>query len=114
MFPDESRMLRSEHDAGTVRFRKTGKERNNSWFAALLFSPRLCRVTRLASLPTLREQVDSLAWLQQQITVIFPDEAEIMYIGVRGCPDRTTAEALTNAVVKVYLDDVNPQSTGQK
>ncbi|HEV8071997.1 MAG TPA: hypothetical protein VGP76_30055 [Planctomycetaceae bacterium] len=105
VFPDESRLLRSKEDAGSVDFERVKRTQRQLVRSPAVLTAALQRDS-VASLPTLREQVNSLAWLQQHITVTFPDEAEIMYVGVRGCPDRTTAEAITNAVVEVYLLDV--------
>jgi hypothetical protein len=105
VFPDESRVLPSKEDAGTVDFERLKRTQRQLVRSPSVLAAALQRQP-VASLPTLREQVDSLAWLQQHITVTFPDEAEIMYVGFRGCPDRTTAEALTDAVVNVYLLDV--------
>jgi capsular exopolysaccharide synthesis family protein len=59
----------------------------------------------IAHLPLLTGQVDPLAWLQQIVSVTFPDDAEIMLVSVR-CEDRHTAEAVANTVARVYLDDV--------
>jgi hypothetical protein len=103
--PDASGVLRPKEDAHVVdfeRFKRTQRQ--------LILNPRLLtsaiqRVSA-ANLPSLGEPAAALAWLQQQISVTFPDEAEIMYVGVRGCPDRTSAQALTDAIVAVYLEDV--------
>jgi hypothetical protein len=103
--PDESRLLRSKEDVGTADFERWKRTQRQLVRSPVVLTAALQR-NSVASLPTLGEQVDSLAWLQQHITVTFPDEAEIMYVGVRGCPDRTTAEAITNTVVEVYLHDV--------
>jgi len=105
VLPDESQLLRSKEDAGTTDFERLKRTQGQLVRSpAVLFAA--LQSDSVASLLTLRDQVDSLVWLQQHITVTFPDDAEIMYVAVRGCPDGTTAEALTNAVVKVYLDEV--------
>jgi polysaccharide biosynthesis transport protein len=59
----------------------------------------------VARLPLIAQQADPIEWLQNIVTIAFPDDAEIMYVSVR-CEDQQTAEALTNAIVKVYLDDI--------
>jgi polysaccharide biosynthesis transport protein len=59
----------------------------------------------IAHLPLVARQADPLAWLQQIVSVTFPDDAEIMLVSAR-CEDRQTAEAVANTVGRVYLDDV--------
>jgi len=111
--PDEPRVLPFKEDAGTVDFERLKRTQRQLVCSPAVLTAALQRDS-LASGPTFGEQIDPLAWLQQQITVTFPDEAEIMYVGVRGCPDRTTAEAITNALVQVYLQDVVDAERQQK
>jgi capsular exopolysaccharide synthesis family protein len=58
----------------------------------------------VAQLPLVTRQVDPVAWLQQLVNVMFPDDAELMYVSVK-CEDGATAEALVAAIVEVYVDD---------
>jgi capsular exopolysaccharide synthesis family protein len=59
----------------------------------------------VAHLPLVMQQADPLDWLQGIVNITFPDEAEIMNLSVR-CEEPRTAEALADAIVQVYLDDV--------
>jgi polysaccharide biosynthesis transport protein len=56
---------------------------------------------------------DPLSWLQQIITVAYPDDAEIMQVSVR-TEDRDLSETLANTIVNVYLDDVRVYENEQK
>jgi succinoglycan biosynthesis transport protein ExoP len=56
---------------------------------------------------------DPLTWLQQTVSVSYPDDAEIMNVSVR-TDDRDLSEALANTIVDVYLDDVNEAERRQK
>jgi polysaccharide biosynthesis transport protein len=56
---------------------------------------------------------DPLAWLQQIVSVTYPDDAEIMLVSVR-MDDRETAETIANKIVDVYLEDVNDAERQQK
>lgn len=58
----------------------------------------------VAQLPAVTQQVGALAWLQNIVTVTFPDEAEIMQVSVT-CEDQRTAETLADTIVDVYLQD---------
>lgn len=67
----------------------------------------------VAGLPLIAQQLDPLTWLQNIVTVTFPDDAEIMNISVR-CEDQKTAEALADTIVVVYLRDVVQVEQTQK
>jgi polysaccharide biosynthesis transport protein len=56
---------------------------------------------------------DPLSWLQQIVTVAYPDDAEIMQVSVR-TEDRDLSETLANTIVNVYLEDVNDAERQQK
>ncbi len=58
----------------------------------------------VARLPLVTQQMGALSWLQNSVTVTFPDEAEIMQVSVT-CEDQHTAETLTDTIVDVYLAD---------
>jgi len=65
------------------------------------------RDTKINSLPSVRSEnnPDPVAWLQKELRVSFPGEAEIMQVSLQG---RNPAEAATlvNAVVTAYMDKV--------
>ncbi len=56
---------------------------------------------------------DPLSWLQQIVSVAYPDDAEIMQVSVR-TDDRDLSETLANTIVDVYLEDVNEDEHKQK
>ena len=56
---------------------------------------------------------DPLSWLQQIVTVAYPDDAEIMQVSVR-TEDRDLSETIANTIVNVYLEDVNDSERQQK
>src|SRR5262245_29092494 len=56
-------------------------------------------------LPIVTQQVDPVEWLQREIVVSFPGDAEIMQISMRGHDAQATTK-LVNAVRKAYLAGV--------
>jgi polysaccharide biosynthesis transport protein len=58
----------------------------------------------VSKLPTVTQQLGAVAWLQNLVNVVFPDESEIMQVSVT-CEDEHTAEVLVDTIVDVYLQD---------
>lgn len=63
------------------------------------------RDPKVSQMPVIKHQVNPVDWLQDQILVTYPGEAEILEISLRGeSPDAVAA--LVNAVCKAYVEGV--------
>lgn len=75
----------------------------------LLLSPfvlnNALREDEIRKLSLVQEQIDPTAWLQTELKVAFPDDAEIMTVSLTAS-DGAAAERIVNAVVQSYMEDV--------
>ena len=82
-------------------YKRTQKEliRNRFVLNSALRNPKV------AQLPVIKQQVNPVDWLQDQISVSYPGDAEILEISMRGeFPDAVAA--LVNAVCDAYVEGV--------
>ena len=63
------------------------------------------RDKEVAQLPTIRDEIDPVVWLETHIDVTFPDDAEIMQVKLSG-DDPESLRTLVNALVRTYMDEV--------
>lgn len=59
----------------------------------------------VASLPPLRDVPNAIEWLQKELKVEFPGDAEIMQVSIT-CQDGDAAQKIVDAVVGAYMDEV--------
>jgi succinoglycan biosynthesis transport protein ExoP len=97
-------MLAGKHDGSDQSFEVYKKTQQELIRDRLVLSKALNKPA-VAQLPIVKEQIDEVSWLQKEITVSFPADAEILHISMRG-PDPEATKELVNAVCNAYLEQV--------
>src|SRR5262249_15644820 len=59
----------------------------------------------IASIPAAREQDDPVTWLSETLSVVFPEDSEVMNVSLSSTlPERL--HELVNSIVKAYFDEI--------
>lgn len=104
--PQQARLLFETADqaAGSANFKSYKNTQRQ-----LLLSPHLLNNTlkkdSIKNLPIIRTQIDPIAWLQKQLEINFPDDAEIMQVALASTEPQI-AQKVVDAVVSTYYDEV--------
>jgi succinoglycan biosynthesis transport protein ExoP len=67
----------------------------------------------LANVPVLLDQRDAVEWLENNLSVSFPDESELMYVSLSAA-NAEGLHQLVNGVVQAYLDEFVFTEAGRK
>lgn len=82
-------------------FRSTQKQ--------LMLTPPVFRAAaknpKIADLPSVKEQKNIEQWLRNHLRIEFPDDAEVMKVGIDGV-DAKDGAMLVNAVVEAYMSEI--------
>ena len=92
----------SRKDGATFElYKKTQRQLLRSRY---VITPAL-RDLAVAKIPALQDELDPVAWVEQNLTVAFPDDAEIMTVALTWQKPEGLHE-IVNRVVKAYMDQV--------
>jgi succinoglycan biosynthesis transport protein ExoP len=104
--PQQARLLFETADqaVGSANFKSYKNTQRQLILSPHLLNNALKKET-IKNLPIIRMQIDPIAWLQKQLEINFPDDAEIMQVALASAEPQI-AQKVVDAVVSTYYDEV--------
>jgi capsular exopolysaccharide synthesis family protein len=104
--PTESLLLfETAESKMTANSFDTYKRTQRQWMRTRFVILRALRDLELLKIPALREEADPATWIEDNLVVTFPDEAEVVHVSIAA--DKAEGlHLLVNAIVNAYFEEI--------